>query len=111
MPAANVVARPERLSWEEAAAFPLTFLTAYRMLTTRARLQPGETLLVVGAGAGVAGGRGEAAGFGTAAGADVSSAATPATPSDTASRTPRAISLNMRRMADSLPRALRPAQR
>ena len=45
--------KPAGLSWEEAAAFPLTFLTAWRMLTTRARLQPGETLLVVGAGAGV----------------------------------------------------------
>src|SRR5207302_1910769 len=37
----------------EAAALPLTFLTAYRMLATKARLQRGETLLVVGAGAGV----------------------------------------------------------
>jgi len=46
-------AKPPGLSWAEAAAFPLTFLTAYRMLTTRARLQLGETLLVVGAGAGV----------------------------------------------------------
>src|SRR5579872_539262 len=46
--------KPKRLSWEEAAAFPLTFLTAWRMLTTRARLRAGETVLVVGAGAGVA---------------------------------------------------------
>ena len=45
--------KPPELSWEEAAAFPLTFLTAWRMLSTRARLQPGESLLVVGAGAGV----------------------------------------------------------
>ncbi|HEY3084648.1 MAG TPA: zinc-binding dehydrogenase [Candidatus Dormibacteraeota bacterium] len=52
--ARNVFARPKGLSWEEAAAFPLTFLTAWRMLTTRARLQPGEKVLVVGAGAGVA---------------------------------------------------------
>src|SRR6266508_1753587 len=52
--ARNVFARPKPLSWEEAAAFPLTFLTAWRMLTTRARLQPGEKVLVVGAGAGVA---------------------------------------------------------
>ena len=50
----NVVAKPHGLSWPEAAAFPLTFLTAWRMLTTRARLRRGETLLVVGAGAGVA---------------------------------------------------------
>src|SRR5256714_11100800 len=52
--ARNVFRKPKGLSWEEAAAFPLTFLTAWRMLTTRARLQPGEKVLVVGAGAGVA---------------------------------------------------------
>jgi NADPH:quinone reductase-like Zn-dependent oxidoreductase len=52
--ARNVFRKPKELSWEEAAAFPLTFLTAWRMLTTRARLRPGETVLVVGAGAGVA---------------------------------------------------------
>jgi len=52
--ARNVFHKPKSLSWEEAAAFPLTFLTAWRMLTTRARLQPGESVLVVGAGAGVA---------------------------------------------------------
>src|SRR5256886_1163817 len=50
----NVLRKPKGLSWEEAAAFPLTFLTAWRMLTTRARLQRGEKVLVVGAGAGVA---------------------------------------------------------
>ena len=47
----NVFAKPRSLSWKEAAAFPLTFLTAWRMLTTRARLQPDEKLLVDGAGA------------------------------------------------------------
>ena len=52
--ARNVFRKPSGLSWEEAAAFPLTFLTAWRMLTTRARLRRGETVLVVGAGAGVA---------------------------------------------------------
>src|SRR5712691_6201065 len=52
--ARNVFPKPKALSWEEAAAFPLTFLTAWRMLTTRARLQPGEKVLVVGASAGVA---------------------------------------------------------
>ncbi len=52
--APNVYAKPAGLSWEEAAAFPLTFLTAWRMIVTRARLQAGQTLLVVGAGAGVA---------------------------------------------------------
>lgn len=52
--ARNIFPKPVGLSWKEAAAFPLTFLTAWRMLVTRARLQPGEKVLVVGAGAGVA---------------------------------------------------------
>src|SRR2546423_7127130 len=55
VPERLVYAKPRSLSWEEAAAFPLTFLTAYRMLTTRARLRPGEKVLVVGASGGVAG--------------------------------------------------------
>src|SRR2546429_1004596 len=54
VPAQNVFRKPAALTWEEAAAFPLTFLTAWRMIVTRARLQPDETMLVVGAGAGVA---------------------------------------------------------
>src|SRR6184192_3125396 len=52
--ARSLFPKPKALSWDEAAAFPLTFLTAWRMLTTRARLQPDETVLVIGAGAGVA---------------------------------------------------------
>src|SRR5437588_7014123 len=52
--ARSLFPRPSELSWAEAAAFPLTFLTAWRMLVTRARLQPDETVLVIGAGAGVA---------------------------------------------------------
>jgi NADPH:quinone reductase-like Zn-dependent oxidoreductase len=52
--ARNLFHKPKGLSWEEAAAFPLTFLTAWRMLTTRAQLRADETVLVVGAGAGVA---------------------------------------------------------
>jgi NADPH:quinone reductase-like Zn-dependent oxidoreductase len=52
--ARNVFRKPTALSWPEAAAFPLTFLTAWRMLTTRAQLRADETVLVVGAGAGVA---------------------------------------------------------
>jgi NADPH:quinone reductase-like Zn-dependent oxidoreductase len=54
VPAQNLYPRPAGLSWEETAAFPLTFLTAWRMIVTRARLRAGETMLVVGAGAGVA---------------------------------------------------------
>jgi NADPH:quinone reductase-like Zn-dependent oxidoreductase len=45
---------PDGLSFEEAAAFPLVFETAYRMLATRAHLQPGEWVLVWGIGGGVA---------------------------------------------------------
>jgi zinc-binding alcohol dehydrogenase/oxidoreductase len=53
LPVACLYPRPPRLSWEEAAAFPLAALTAYRALFTRAHLQPGETVLVLGAGSGV----------------------------------------------------------
>ena len=45
---------PEGLSFEEAAAFPLVFETAYRMLVTRAGLQEGEWVLIWGIGGGVA---------------------------------------------------------
>jgi NADPH:quinone reductase-like Zn-dependent oxidoreductase len=45
---------PEGLSFEEAAAFPLVFETAYRMLVTRARLEEGEWVLIWGIGGGVA---------------------------------------------------------
>jgi zinc-binding alcohol dehydrogenase/oxidoreductase len=45
---------PDNLSFEEAAAFPLVFETAYRMLVPRARLQPDEWVLVWGIGGGVA---------------------------------------------------------
>jgi NADPH2:quinone reductase len=52
---ANYVhALPDSLSFEEAAAFPLVFETAYRMLVTRARLAEGEWVLVWGIGSGVA---------------------------------------------------------
>ncbi len=52
--ARNLFRKPKSLSWSEAGALPLTFLTAWRMLTTRAHLRAGETVLVVGASAGVA---------------------------------------------------------
>ncbi len=52
-PAANVVPIPDHVPFEEAAAFPLVFLTVWRMLVTRARLRPGEDVLVWAAGSGV----------------------------------------------------------
>ncbi|MFN0122212.1 MAG: zinc-binding dehydrogenase [Blastocatellia bacterium] len=54
IPAANVVAKPAHLSWEEAAAIPLAGLTAYRAVATRAQVKAGETVLVTGIGGGVA---------------------------------------------------------
>lgn len=54
LPAENVLPKPARLSWEEAAALPLAGLTAYRALVSRARIRPGETVLVLGIGGGVA---------------------------------------------------------
>jgi NADPH:quinone reductase-like Zn-dependent oxidoreductase len=54
VPEANVYPFPERVSWVDAAAFPLCFLTAWRMLTTRAALRPGETVLIWGIGGGIA---------------------------------------------------------
>jgi NADPH:quinone reductase-like Zn-dependent oxidoreductase len=52
VPARNVVPRPPEVSWETAAAYPMAYLTAWRMLR-RARLRAGETVLVVGVGGGV----------------------------------------------------------
>jgi NADPH:quinone reductase-like Zn-dependent oxidoreductase len=54
VPAANVVAKPSRLSWEEAAAVNLGGLTAWRAAVTCAGAGPARTLLVTGAGSGVA---------------------------------------------------------
>lgn len=54
IPAENVFPKPARLSWEQAAALPLAGLTAYRALHSRARLQAGETVLILGIGGGVA---------------------------------------------------------
>jgi NADPH:quinone reductase-like Zn-dependent oxidoreductase len=53
VPATNVYPLADQLSFEEAAAFPLVFETAYRMLSTRGSLQPGEWVLVWAAGSGV----------------------------------------------------------
>ena len=54
VPAANLARRPAGWSWAESAAFSLAALTAWRMVVSRARVRPGETVLVWGAGGGVA---------------------------------------------------------
>lgn len=53
VPQRNVLPMPEGLSFDEAAAVPLVFLTAWHMLVTRVGLKPGEDVLVIGAGSGV----------------------------------------------------------
>jgi len=53
VPERNLLHKPANLSFEEAAAFPLVFLTAWHMLMTRARLQPGEWTLIMGGSSGV----------------------------------------------------------
>jgi len=53
VPAANVVPKPASIPWEVAASVPVTFITAWHMLIARARLQPGETVLIQSAGSGV----------------------------------------------------------
>jgi NADPH:quinone reductase-like Zn-dependent oxidoreductase len=54
VPRRNLIPKPADLSFEEAACLPTAWLTAYRMLFTRGRLEPGQTVLVQGAGGGVA---------------------------------------------------------
>jgi NADPH:quinone reductase-like Zn-dependent oxidoreductase len=54
VPRRNLVAKPPELSFEQAACLPTAWLTAYRMLFTRAGVAPGSTVLVQGAGGGVA---------------------------------------------------------
>jgi NADPH:quinone reductase-like Zn-dependent oxidoreductase len=53
VPTENVFPKPARFSWEEAAAFPLAALTAWRALFAVGRLHGVETVLVLGAGSGV----------------------------------------------------------
>jgi NADPH:quinone reductase-like Zn-dependent oxidoreductase len=66
VPRRNLVPKPEGLSFEEACCLPTAWLTAYRMLFDRSGLKPGQTVLVQGAGGGVASAAielGRAAGF------------------------------------------------
>ena len=53
VPVANLLPKPERLSWLEAAAIPLTFLTAWQMVVDKLQVRPGEDVLVMEAGSGV----------------------------------------------------------
>jgi len=53
VPQENLVEKPKNLSFEEAASFPLAFLTAWQMVVDKLKVQPGETLLVMAAGSGV----------------------------------------------------------
>ncbi len=53
VPEENIIAIPENFSFADAAAVPLVFVTSWRMLITRARLRPGESVLVLGAASGV----------------------------------------------------------
>jgi NADPH:quinone reductase-like Zn-dependent oxidoreductase len=66
VPRRNLVPKPPSLSFEEACCLPTAWLTAYRMLFDRSGLKPGQTVLVQGAGGGVASAAielGRAAGF------------------------------------------------
>ncbi|NTU25569.1 zinc-binding dehydrogenase [Bacillus tequilensis] len=54
IPSQNAIKKPSYLSWEEAGVLPLSALTAYRALFTKARLKKGEHLLIPGIGSGVA---------------------------------------------------------
>src|SRR3954467_4437799 len=49
----QVIPIPDRLGFDEAAAVPLGFVTAFHMMVTRARVRPGQTVLVLGANSGV----------------------------------------------------------
>jgi len=54
VPEGNVYPLPDEISFEEAAAFPLVYETAYRLLVTKAQLREGEWVLLWGIGSGVA---------------------------------------------------------
>lgn len=54
VPAHNLIDKPAGMSFEEAACLPTAYLTAYRMIQTKSATAPGDTILVQGAGGGVA---------------------------------------------------------
>ena len=53
IPRVNVVPIPDDLTYDEAASVPLVFLTAWHMLVGRAKIAPGQTILILGASSGV----------------------------------------------------------
>ena len=53
LPEVNVIPKPQELTWEEAASLPLVLVTAWRKLVTRARIRPGDFVLVWGAAGGL----------------------------------------------------------
>ena len=53
VPAFNVVPKPKNLTWEQAASMPLVLFTAWRMLVSRAKIKPGDFVLIWGAGGGL----------------------------------------------------------
>jgi len=53
IPRVNVIPIPDDLTYDEAASVPLVFLTAWHMLVARAQIEPGQTVLVIGASSGV----------------------------------------------------------
>jgi NADPH:quinone reductase-like Zn-dependent oxidoreductase len=53
VPAVNVIPIPDSLDFNQAASVPLVFLTAWHMLTGRAAIRPGQTVLILGANSGV----------------------------------------------------------
>jgi NADPH:quinone reductase-like Zn-dependent oxidoreductase len=53
LPGRNLIPIPDSLPFEQAAAVPLVFLTAWQMVVEKARVRPGETVVVLGAGSGV----------------------------------------------------------
>ena len=53
VPQVSVIPIPDHLSFDQAASVPLVFVTAWHMLTGRARIRPGYTVLVLGGGSGV----------------------------------------------------------
>ena len=53
VPRVSVIPIPKELTYDEAASVPLVFLTAWHMLVGRAKIQPGQVILVLGAGSGI----------------------------------------------------------